>query len=227
MRSKLWLSIECLLLFAVLPFPLRYLFITPASELPVDLGGFEPRKFMFPLLWLVAIAAFYAWKRKHKPDRVFTKIPWSYCKQKVLPRFAISLVLMIIFAYVMDEARLFLFPFERTFLWLMILVFYPLISVVPQELVFRLFFFDRYAPLFGNGWLMIGVCGLAFGLAHIPFNNWIAFLLSVIGGVMFSMTYQRTRNLSLVWLEHAIYGQAIFTVGLGIYFYSRAAALHG
>ena len=227
MRQKTLLWLECIVLFGLLPLPLYYMVITPAADFPIDMGGFEPRRLMFPMLWIVAIAAMLAWKRKHKPERIFRRIPWHDLKVRVLPRFLLAAVLMGIMTYILEEARFLNLPLERPYLWLMIMFFYPLISVVPQEVIFRLFFFDRYAPIFGSGGLMILMSGLAFGHAHLMFNNNIAYALSVAGGVLFALTYARTRSLSLVWLEHALYGQFVFTIGLGWYFYTGAAASHG
>jgi hypothetical protein len=44
-------------------------------------------------------------------------------------------------------------------------------------------------------------------------------LLTLIGGWFFAETYARTRSMRLVWLEHALYGCLVFTIGLGDYFY--------
>lgn len=225
MRKKVWLWVECIGLFALLPLPLNYLLITPPDQLPIDLGDFQFRRMIFPVLWFFAILAMLAWRRKHRQS-IFTKIPWDIVRTKVLPRFVMSLIAMAILTYILDEARFLRMPMERPDLWMLIMVFYPLISVVPQEVIFRLFFFDRYEPIFGRVWGMIFASGLAFGHAHIIFNNWIAYTLSIVGGILFAMTYARSRNLSLVWLEHAIYGQFVFTIGLGWYFYSGAVAAH-
>lgn len=220
-----WL--ECIGLFGLIPIPLYYLVLTPAADYPIDLGGFEPRRIIFPLLWLIAILAMVKWRKKHPGQKIFRAIDWSEFRRYVLPRFLISCVCMTGLVLLLMPERLLQFPQERTALWAMVMLLYPLVSVVPQEVVFRLFFFDRYQALLGNGWLMVLVSGLAFGHAHLMFNNSFAYVLSIIGGVMFSLTYQRTRSLSLVWLEHALYGQFIFTIGLGWYFFTGAAASHG
>jgi len=44
----------------------------------------------------------------------------------------------------------------------------------------------------------------------------------VAGGWLFGGTYRRSRSLGLVCLEHALYGDLIFTVGLGQYFFHGA-----
>jgi membrane protease YdiL (CAAX protease family) len=114
--------------------------------------------------------------------------------------------------------ELFRLPSERTELWLAILLSYPLLSVVPQELVFRPFFFHRYRPLFGGERALWLGSALAFGWAHALFGEPLSVLLSGLGGLLFGRTWLRTRSLWLVSFEHALYGCFVFTVGLHGYF---------
>ena len=93
-------------------------------------------------------------------------------------------------------------------IWAVVMVLYPLLSVYPQELIFRAFLFHRYRALFPRAWQMVAV-----------FWNWVAVLLCLLGGVLFAWTYQRTKSLLMVGIEHALYGCLIFTVGLGSYFF--------
>jgi CAAX protease family protein len=106
-------------------------------------------------------------------------------------------------------------------LWLLIFFLCPLLSVYPQELLYRTFFFHRYQPLFGSGWGMLLASTLAFGFVHIIFRNWLAVGLCVIGGLLFSLTYQISGSLLLACLDHAIFGNFLFTIGLGEFFYHR------
>jgi membrane protease YdiL (CAAX protease family) len=69
----------------------------------------------------------------------------------------------------------------------------------------------------------VAASAFAFGYAHIIFLNWIAVAMTTFGGFLFARDYTRHRSLSLVCLEHALYGCLIFTVGLGRFFYSGAA----
>ena len=66
---------------------------------------------------------------------------------------------------------------------------------------------------------MIAASAITFGFVHIVFGNWLAVLLSAIGGVLFSTTYLRTASLAVVCLEHALFGDFLFTIGLGRFFY--------
>lgn len=113
-------------------------------------------------------------------------------------------------------------PLHRPGLWLMIMVFYPFVSALPQELIFRALFFRRYAPLFGDGRLAVATNALAFGYGHLFYQNWIAIGASFAAGAVIGWAYWRTRSFPLAWALHAIGGMLVFTSGLGIFFYSGA-----
>ena len=56
-------------------------------------------------------------------------------------------------------------------------------------------------------------------------HNRAAIALATIGGLMFAATYERRRSTLLVSIEHGLYGDFIFTVGLGGLFYDVHRAL--
>jgi membrane protease YdiL (CAAX protease family) len=102
------------------------------------------------------------------------------------------------------------------------MLLYPLLSVYPQELLYRGFFFHRYAPLFGSGRGMLLASALSFGFVHIIFRNTLAVFLCVSGGLLFALTYNQSGSLLLACLEHALFGNFLFTIGLGQFFYHRS-----
>lgn len=133
---------------------------------------------------------------------------------------AISTVVLI---YIPDQFLS--FPRERPDIWLVVMCAYPLLSVYPQEFIYRAFFFHRYAPLLQHRSLaLILGSGAAFSYAHIVFHNWQAPLLTLAGGWLFAYTYHRSRSILCACIEHAIWGNMIFTLGLGRYFYGGAVA---
>jgi membrane protease YdiL (CAAX protease family) len=112
-------------------------------------------------------------------------------------------------------------PRYRPALWVTILTFYPLLSVLAQELVYRTFFFHRYGPLFGDRrWLAIAVNGALFGFGHVIFLNWVSVAATLAVGVLLAYRYERTRSFWAVFVEHTLYGWLIFTIGLGMYFFT-------
>jgi membrane protease YdiL (CAAX protease family) len=120
---------------------------------------------------------------------------------------------------VFAPARLFDMPRERTALWAAIVILYPIVSVYPQELLFRAFLLHRYAGVFDTGRRAAAAGAVAFGFAHLLFGNVLAVVATLAGGWLFARRYQRTRSLMTVSVEHALYGITIFTVGLGDFFY--------
>lgn len=117
-------------------------------------------------------------------------------------------------------------PRRRPGLWAFIMVAYPLLSVLPQNVVWRAFIFRRYGPVFGGpcgvehsgGWAMVIASAVAFGWAHVVMLNWFAVATTLVGGVLFARTYRRSGSMLLASIEHALYGGWMFTVGYGLLF---------
>ncbi len=198
--------------------------------LPVMLALFMVKGVLFAALWFLAIillVVFY--KRTKLPLKPilfnFHTIPKDAWRP-MLSRFAVCAFLMTAFTYLYVPERLFQFPSEKPLLWLMVMVFYPILSVFPQEVMYRLFFFERYQSLFPNSTRMIAASAVAFAMGHVMFNNWVAIILSLIGGAIFAHTYHKHQHFGLLWVEHALYGCFLFTIGLGWFFYHGAASQH-
>ncbi len=121
----------------------------------------------------------------------------------------------------LDPSHAFGLVRERPWLWLLVVFAYPVLSVVPQEIVFRSFFLHRYKPSLGSEAAAVAGSGVAFAIAHVVLRNWLAVALTLVGGLLFARTYLRTRSLPAVAWEHALYGIALFTIGLGRYFVTR------
>ncbi len=127
--------------------------------------------------------------------------------------------ILLLLVYLFAPDQFLLFPRERTLIWIIVMLLYPLLSVYPQEIIFRAFLFHRYSCLFRNTPAKVLASALTFGFVHIIFGNWLSVVLSSLGGVLFALTYAKSRSMLLVSIEHAIYGNAIFTVGLGQFFF--------
>lgn len=203
----LWL--EWTALFIALPFALRF-WLKPGIALGVLFVATA-----FVVVWLL--------RRRNFDRRLFwqglnVRGEWKQLK-RILLRFAVCgamIAALVLFIY---PQNFFDMPRERPHIWAMIMIFYPLLSVYPQELIYRTFFFERYRHLFPSMLITVLASAAAFALVHIIFQNPLAVLLTLIGGAFFAETYARTRSLRLVWLEHALYGCLIFTIGLGQFFY--------
>lgn len=114
------------------------------------------------------------------------------------------------------------FVSSRPWLWALVMLLYPLLSVIPQGIIHRGFLFHRYEPLFPDPEIMVLAGASAFCYMHILFRNPIALVLTFIGGLFFGIVYRRTRSILVSSIEHALFGNLIFTLGLGRYLYLGA-----
>lgn len=115
------------------------------------------------------------------------------------------------------------FPQGNFRMWLIVMALYPFLSALPQEFMYRRFYFARYRAIFGSGAGLFWSSALTFSALHLMYDQWMSLLLSLIAGIFFTQTYARTGRLIDVWWEHALYGNLVFTIGLGRYFYEAVA----
>jgi len=129
-----------------------------------------------------------------------------------------SLILLIITFYFFNEKFFIIQNNKPEILW-KIMILYPIFSALPQEFIFCKFFFYRYKSIFKNDNNLVISSALFFAITHILFLNFIAPILSFIGGLLFANTYNKHRSLLLVSIEHGLYGNTLFFIGLGWYFW--------
>ena len=103
---------------------------------------------------------------------------------------------------------------------LVIFTFYPVVSALPQELVFRPLFFRRYQSILPNGNAAIVLNATLFSWAHLMYWSWVVAIMTFVGGLVFAYMYEKRGSFPMAVILHAIAGNLIFLVGLGIYFYS-------
>lgn len=111
------------------------------------------------------------------------------------------------------------FPRSRPGLFAAIVALYPFLSAWPQEFMYRTYFFSRYERLFPGRLAMVGASAASFSLLHVIYDNGVAVAGSLAGGLLFAAVYARTRNIVYPWIEHTVYGLAVFASGFGQYFY--------
>lgn len=140
---------------------------------------------------------------------------WNAFFQRILIQFIGIALLTIAYMWFVDPSNLFIVLLNKPLLWLAIVFVYSLFSVYPQELIYRTFFFQRYQSLFKNEKLFILLNATLFSLAHLFFRNGLVMILTFIGGILFALTFKKTKSTLLVTIEHAIYGSWLFTVGMG------------
>ena len=220
MKNKpdgLWLWLEFAALYAALPLVLWRVAVSGAA-----------RVWVMPWLWLAALLATAwlargrGWTRKKffSLDGV-ARGDWLRMGLRALAGAALLAVALRI----LRPDALFKFPLEKTGFWAAVMLLYPVLSVVPQGMVYRALFFERYAPLFGR--FACAASAVVFGLGHIVFNNPHAVVLTLVGGAVFAWQHRRTGSLVFVNAEHALLGNLAFTIGWGVFLHAGTLASRG
>lgn len=201
MKSVTYKLTEFFLLFIIFPISLALKY---AFQIKLLLGFLG---FVYVLYILLKIN-----KNTFKID---DKIEWKRFWKQTLIKLLVIVIITTFFVWFTNKEALFNVILNKPWLWLIILFVYALLSVYPQELIYRTFFFQRYEILFKNKNLFLFVNAVVFSLGHIFFKNTLVIVLTFFGGLLFAFTFTKSRSTLLVSIEHAIYGCWLFTVGMG------------
>jgi membrane protease YdiL (CAAX protease family) len=218
---RLLLAGEFLFLFIGIPLAL---FFGHANRLPP-----------MPILWTVALYCLIVLLRDPAFDRrqLWNAAPLRSQFPQIVALFAAGVLIVTLLIRLYAPPLFLALPRTQPRLWALIMVGYPVLSVYPQGLIYRAFFFHRYRPLLETGFsgiplgphtrsaILILASGVTFALMHIVFHSWIALALTFPGGILFALRYCNTRSMAVSSLEHALYGCFLFTIGLGQFFYVR------
>lgn len=147
--------------------------------------------------------------------KVSKTINWKGFWKEVFLKLLIIIILTTLFVWITNKEALFNILLNKPKLWVFILFIYSFFSVYPQELIYRTFYFQRYQSLILNKKLFLFINAVVFALAHLFFRKTLVLILTFVGGLLFALTYKKTKSTLLVFIEHAIYGSWLFTVGMG------------
>jgi len=147
--------------------------------------------------------------------KIAPNLNWLLFFKHVFIKLVIIAMLTIVYMWFTNKTELFHVLFQKPKFWVLILFVYAMFSVYPQELIYRTFYFQRYKMLFKSKSLFIFLNAILFSLAHIFYRNPLVLLMTFLGGILFALTYDKTKSTLLVSIEHAIYGCWLFTVGMG------------
>jgi len=207
--GRLALLVEFLILFLALPLAFRF---KPFPFPPI------------PALWLIAAYCLFRLWSDASFDRRLLWNPAAFPPRagQILLVFLVTALGMGLGVYLLRPQMLFSFVRRAPWFWGLVMLLYPALSVYPQGIVYRAFFFHRYRELFQGRLGMVLPSAVAFAFMHIIFRNPIAVSFTLVGGLLFAWRYQQTGSLFTSSLEHALYGCLMFTIGLGDYFYKGA-----
>lgn len=147
--------------------------------------------------------------------RGWRRIPWL----EVLGIAVATLVAGIVILSISRPEALFAMIRQRPEFIPVIWTFYPLLSALPQELIFRPLFFHRYRALLPSGRGAILLNSAIFSFAHLMYWSWVVAIMTFLGSLVFARAYLH-RGFPAAWILHAIAGNVLFAVGMGYYFYS-------
>jgi membrane protease YdiL (CAAX protease family) len=142
-----------------------------------------------------------------------------------LVRFGVLSVALLGVGRLLNPSGFLWLPRKRPWFWLVFLLLYPPLSVLPQSLLWRVFFVHRYAALLGDPHTLVIVGAAAFALGHLAFWNLPAMVMTGLGGALFLGTYLDTRSLLMSAAEHSAYGFVALTAGLGKFLYRGGPAV--
>ncbi|MEM1277938.1 MAG: CPBP family glutamic-type intramembrane protease [Pseudomonadota bacterium] len=178
---------------------------------------------LFTTVWLLAaLSIFLLWRTPGFQISVLWK-GFRWRELWILVAFSLATVVCTFSTVLLVVPERFLeLPLNRTQLWMMIMLLYPILSAWPQEIIFRTLFFERYGVLFPSPAVLIAVNAFVFGFGHLFFQNPITIIMTGAAGAVMGWAYYRTQSLWLAWALHSIGGMIVFTSGLGIFFYHGA-----
>ena len=168
------------------------------------------------LIILMAVCGMLLLSDPHfKRFRLTSLGQFSAVKRRLFSFFFLGALFSGMFYGIMNQENWCSLPRNSFNDWLMLLLLYPILSVMPQELIFRTYFFHRYKRIMPSKTVRIIVSASVFALAHIVYANVLAVLLAFLGGLLFSYTYAQSRSTFVCVIEHSLWGLWMFTLGLG------------
>ncbi|MGD8426635.1 MAG: CPBP family intramembrane metalloprotease [Balneolaceae bacterium] len=171
------------------------------------------------LLLVTAYCGYRLWQDPANARVLLGRPKERQISKSILLRSLAVTVILIALIGIIQPTQFFSLIKQRPVLWIVVMVLYPILSALPQEFIYRTYFFHQYAELISLKYGTVIVSALAFSFMHIVYDNWWAVILSFGAGLMLGITYERTESLFWVTVEHAIYGWLIFTLGMGNFFY--------
>lgn len=204
-RTQRWLWVEFLALYI---------------GVPLALALFLPHGMLFPALALFSVAGMLLLWRTGGFDwrslvRGWTRVHWGFALA-----FTIG-VGLVGWAIMSTNHPAFVRPLtpERLRFLSVIWLLYPILSALPQELIFRVLFFHRFGSLFPDPRVAVLVNAAVFAFAHLMYWSVVVSIMTFVGGVIFALAYL-WRGLPFAWLLHGLAGNMLFTTGMGYYFWT-------
>ncbi len=197
------LSFEHFLLFVVFPFSLALEY-----SIYIKLG--------MGLVALTYVAVVSIKNRYYKPLKLkFSPTQKSSYLKRLLLKFLSIAILTSVITILFYQENLFNAIRNNLGRYFIILGIYVFFSVIPQEFIYRQFYFQRYNILFKSEKQLIVANTLVFCIGHLFFNNLLVLAITLVGGLIFSLSYFKYQSFKWICVEHSLYGLWLYTIGLG------------
>ena len=195
-------SIEFILFFILYPIFLAI------SSIPLNY-----KLYTVPFVFTYVVYVSYLDRKALFFKRNFIKPPYFWKTTGF--RLLIVIISSLTYMLFTNKDLLFISILTQPILWIKMIFVYTLFSVIPQEYIYRALYFHRYKDLFKSSGTFFLVNALVFSLGHLMFKSSLVLIITFIGGFLFAYTYQKTKSIFWVSVEHVIYGGWLFTVGMG------------
>lgn len=200
---------------------LKVEFVAFYVAVPLLIAVLFPPDWMFPALFFFTAVGIALLRRTPGFSWAELRYGWRNWRWAEVIGFALAMA-AICSALVMatrPDAAFFLLLNRPEFL-VVIWLGYPLLSALPQELLFRTLFYRRYHAILPDGTALPLLNAGLFAFAHLMYWSWIVTVMTFAGGLLFSWAYRKRGSFFYAVLLHAIAGNIIFAAGLGVFFYS-------
>lgn len=202
-RSTPYMVMEFLLFFVFIPF---------IANRFLD-GWFK----IIPLFIIALFFLLLLWRDSSFDRGVLYRID-KYNLRRSFARMIVITILLLWFTWWVFPHLFFGYPIKNFESYLITFFLYPIASVVPQELIYRVYFFHRYKELVPEKYLLWLSNAIIFGLTHFIYGNFVAPIATFLVSWIFIYNYYKSRSLINVSIEHYFYGMIMFTVGFGYFF---------
>ena len=120
---------------------------------------------------------------------------------------------LILFLDLLGEVKLIFFDLKNFHYLILLSLIYLIFSVIPQEIIFRYYFFTRYENVFKNKYILIITNSLIFSIFHVIYLDIKIIFITFIGSILLSSNYVQSKSLILVILQHFFFAQILLTLG--------------
>src|SRR5699024_2457572 len=96
-------------------------------------------------LMIIALACGYSlWRGRALDIRMLTGENTIKVSKSLLLRLVLVSLALVVLVWIIQPEQFLAFPSEQPVLWGVVMGLYPILSALPQEIIYRGFFFKRY-----------------------------------------------------------------------------------